>query len=257
MPIHHLGVASRSSLSALVGVAALLAAVATASAGAVRPRPVRALSIVRAATPHFPVRDYLTLGHYPKVRGVPGLATTNATLRRAIIADQQRYAPSARRYAGGPFHGIYGTAIDHQLTSASTVVVSALMPARKYYPGGNDGETWISATVDVRSGRLVSLRELLAHPRLALPVLARDWKARIRRLRLFWPAVAEDPASYTPTFAHYRYFALTRTGLAFGFPQEPAGPRIAAVIPYRQVDSYLSPLGSRLVAGVRRPLPDR
>ncbi len=150
------------------------------------------------------------------------------------------------------WRGIYETATDRDLASASTVVVSALIPALEVYPDGNEGQTWIATTIDTRSGRSVSLRDLLANPPLALRQLASDWKAQLRGSPL-WTSVAEDPASYTPTLDHYRHFALTPSGLAFGFPQEPAGPRIAAVIPYRLVRPYLSPLGRHLVAGVRRP----
>lgn len=215
---------------------------------------IRALTVVRATTPRFHVRNYRTSGAYPNVRGAPGLERANAALRRVVIADQHGYAPSARRYAGYPSGpGIYKTSIDRRLTSASTVVVSALIPALKLYPGGNDGQMWISTTVIVSSGEAVSLQELLRNPARALPVLAREWKAQARKTKL-WGAVAEDPRSYTPTLRHYRNYALTATGLAFGFAQEPASSRLAAVIPYRLVKPYLSPLGIRLVNGVRRPL---
>jgi len=227
-----------------VSLAALALAAATALADVGRSR-VRRFTLVSAAPPCFPVRDYVTSGAYPNVRaGSKGAARTNIALRRAVVTDQRRYAPSARRHNVPNGAGIYETGIDQGLTSASTVVVSTLIPALKLYPGGNDGQTWISATVNVRSGRAISLRQLLANPPLALPVLARDWKARLRHTAL-WPYVAEDTASYTPSFAHYRYFALTPTGLAFGFRQEPAGSRFAAVIPYRFVHPYLSPLGKR------------
>jgi hypothetical protein len=249
-------VASRSRLLPLVLFAAFALLAATAIAGVGRSR-VRRLTVVSASTPCFPVQGYLTAGAYPNVRGgSKAAARTNIALRRAVVTDQRRYAPSAIRHTVPNAVGTYETAIDQGLISASTVVVSALIPALRLYPGGNDGQTWISATVEVRSGRAVSLRELLASPPLALPGLVRDWKARLRGSML-WRYVAEDPARYTPTLAHYRHFALTPTGLAFGFPQEPAGSRFAAVIPYRLVHPYLSPLGRRLVAGVRRPRPTR
>jgi len=247
---------SRSPILPLVFLAALVLAAATALAG-IGNSPVRRLTVVSATTPCLPVRGYLTTGAYPNVLGRSmRAARTNIALRRAVVTDERRYAPSAREHSFGDWNGIYQTAIDQGLTSASTVVVSALIPVLRLYPGGNDGQTWISTTVDVRSGRAVSLRQLLANPSLALPVLASDWKSRLRN-SVLWPSVAGDSASYTPSFAHYRYFSLTPTGLAFGFAQEPAGPRLAAVIPYRLVRPYLSPLGRRLVAGVRRPRPAR
>lgn len=255
--MHHRCV--RFRLSLLVCVAVLLAA-ATAFAGSARSGQTRALRIVATPTPHFPLRHYVTSGHYPNVRGTPGLAITNAALRGAILADQRKYARRARWYANhaGAFQGHYQTSIDRALTSASTVVVSTLIPAGKYFPGGNDGEMWISATVDVRTGKTLSLGQLLANPRLALPALARDWRASLLRQHSSWrQMVTEYRPSYPATLMHYRHFALTPTGLAVGFPQEPAGSRLAALIPYRFVDAYLSRLGKRLVAGVRRPLTNR
>jgi hypothetical protein len=248
-------VAFRSRLVSFLLLAAFALPIATAIPG-VGASAVRRLALINAATPCFPVQGYVTSGVFPNVRGSSlRVARTNIELRRAVIADQRRFAAGAGRSGAAPHaSGIYETAVERRLVSASTVVVSALIPALELYPGGNDGQTWISATIDVRSGRLVSLRDLLANPRLALPLLVKDWKDRLRNSTL-WSSVAEDPAGYTPTLAHYRYFALTPTGLAFGHPQEPAGSRFAAVIPYRLVHPYLSPLGRRLVAGVRRPRP--
>jgi len=248
---------SRRRLPALVLVAAVALVATTALAAGLGRTSVRSLTVVSAATPCLPVHGYLTAGSYPVVLGrSKAAARTNIALRRAVVTDQRRYAPWARRHAVPNAAGIYETAVDQDLTSASTVVVSALIPALELYPGSNAGQTWIAATVEVRSGRTVSLRELLANAPLALPPLVRDWKARLRGSAL-WPYVKHDPAGYTPTLAHYRYFALTPTGLAFAFPQEQAGSRFAAVIPYRLVRPYLSPLGRRLVAGVRRPRPPR
>ncbi len=230
---------------------AALALAATTAIPEVGRHRVRRVTLVSAATPCL--RDYVTSGAYPNVRVASRRAArTDIALRRTVVNDQRRFAASAGRHTAPSGVGIYETAIDQSLTSASTVVVSALIPALKLFPDGNGGQTWISATVDVWSGRTVSLRQLLANPSLALPVLASEWKARLRQTVL-WPYVAKDPAGYTPSFAHYRYFALTPSGLAFGFGQEPTGSRLVAVIPYRLVRPYLSPLGRRLVAGVRPP----
>lgn len=239
-----------------VFLGALVLAAATALAGIGTSR-VHRLTLIGAETPCLPVSNYLTSGAYPNVRGdSKQAARTNIALQRVVITDQRRYARSARRHAAAGGAGIYETGIDQSLTSASTVVVSALIPTLKLYPGATDGQTWISATVDVRSGRTVSLRQLLANPTIALPVLARDWRDLLRHTML-WSYVAEDSDSYTPSFSHYRYFALTPTGLAFGFAQEPGDSRFAAIVPYRVARPYLSELGKRLVAGVRRPRPDR
>lgn len=245
---------SRRLLFVFLGALALAAATALAGLGTSR---VHRFTLISASTPCLPGSNYLTSGNYPNVRGnSKQAARTNIALHRAVITDQRRYARSTRWDTTSKGGGLYETGINQSLTSASTVVVSALIPTIELYPGSTVGQTWASATVDVRSGRAVSLRQLLANPTIALPVLARDWRDRLRHTML-WPYVAEDTASYTPSFAHFRYFALTPTGLAFGFGQEPGGSRFAAIIPYRVVHPYLSDLGRRLVAGVRRPRTDR
>lgn len=215
---------------------------------------VSSLKVVAAATPPLRVRRYVTSGTYPNVRGSFDLSAVNATLRQTIRDDQNEYLPTARKSVAikNRYHGIYETFIDRNLLSASTVVVSALMPATKLYPGGNDGQTWVAATVQVPSGKAIPLNELFVDLSRALPVLARDWKAQIRGTR-FWPCVAKDPGAYRPSPRNFRHFALTPHGLVFGFWQEPACPRLQAAVPYRAVRPYLSRLGIQLVKGVRRP----
>jgi len=213
---------------------------------------VHRLTVINAATPCFPVQGYVTSGTYPNVLGASKeAARTNIALRRALVADQRSYARSARQHAAARWDGAYETTIDGQLTSASTVVVSALIPTLKLYPGDTGGQTWISATIDVHSGKPVSLSQILASPALALPALIAAWNTHAQLTPL--TSSGHDIAGYAPSFTHYRHFALTPAGLAFGFTL--SGSRSATVIPYRIVRPYLSPLGRRLVAGVRRPRP--
>lgn len=68
-----------------------------------------------------------------------------------------------------------------------------------------------------------------------------------------WPCVSQFPEDYAPRAHNYRYFALTIRGLAVGFWQAPACDRLQATVRYSHVRPYLSKLGERLVAGVRRP----
>lgn len=236
-------------------LAAALAVAATTVAAALLARPVRSLTLVGAATPCLPVQGDATSGSYPAVLGVSkGAARANIALRRAVVSDQLGLAQSVKRHLVRRGGGIYETAIDPDLVSASTTVVSALIPALKPYPGGAEGRTWIATTVEAQSGRTIGLAEILGHASLALSRLVRTWESRPRAVTLS-ARVARDPAAYTPTLGHYRLFALTPAGLAFGFPQGPDGPRFATVVPYRLVHPYLSRLGRRLVAGVRRPRP--
>jgi hypothetical protein len=220
-------------------------------------RRVSALTVIAALTPRLPVPLYDTSGRIPQVTGSGiDLRRVNAAFREAVVRDQRVYAPSARasaKVAGRSCRGTYSVLTNRGLLSASTVVVSALLPTRKLYPCGNDGNVWISVTVLVPSGRRVTLAQLFRDPegegfyRLGVAwfrVIARDW-----RLLCVVPHLAD----YEPTLRNYRYFALTPRGLALAFPQEPACNRIEGIVPYRALRPYLSSLGKRLVAGVRAP----
>lgn len=253
--VQRLGRARASARFLPLVLAAALAVTATTVAAALLASPVRSLTLVSAATPCLPVQGYATSGSYPAVLGVSkGAARANVALRRAVVADQLSLAQSVKRHLVRRGGRIYETAIDPELVSASTTVVSALIPALKPYPGGAEGRTWIATTVEVRSGRTVGLAAILGRAPLALPRLVRAWESRLPGSTL-GARMARDPAAYTPTLGHYRLFALTPAGLAFGFPQGPDGPRFTAIVPYRLVRPYLSRLGRRLVAGVRRPRP--
>ena len=104
------------------------------------------------------------------------------------MADQRAYAPSARRaakMAGKDGRGVYETSVNRRLLSASTRVVSALIPALELYPNGNDNAATIRC-----------VREAVHDPD---PVIARGFE---------------------PTANNYRYFALTSRGVAVGFRME-------------------------------------
>jgi hypothetical protein len=216
------------------------------------------LTVVAAPTPRFRVPRYDTSGTYPQVRDANlDLSAVNSGLREGVLLDQREYAPAARKNSAGTakrYRGVYETSIDRRLLSASTVVVSALMPATKLYPGGNEGNTWVAVTVRVPSGRLVSISSLFADPSRGLRALASAWKARVRRTNpRMWPCVRFHLPDYRPGARRYRYFALTAHGLAVGFWQEPACDRLAATVPYAVLRPYLGKLGMTLIAGVRRP----
>lgn len=224
---------------------------ATGTANAARP-----LTVTRIPTPRLNVPLYDTSGSIPQVASRVDLRKVNVALRAVVTRDQRAYAPSARRSAketGASCRGIYGVATDRRLLSASTVVVSALLPLRRFYPCGGEGEGWLSVTVEVPSGRAVTLSELFRDAEgegvYALGVAwfralaaAKDWRLQ---------CVVRDLVRYQPTLRNYRYFALTPRGLALGFWQEPACGRLEATVPYSALRPYLSDLGRRLVAGVR------
>jgi hypothetical protein len=184
------------------------------------------------------------------------LHRVNAALRRAITIDQKRYLPFARDAVRvkNNYRGLYEISVERPLLSASSVVVSALMPATELYPGGSQGKGWLATTVLVPSGKQVNINDLFVNPARALPVLANAWKNQLRRTNAdAWECVADHLGDYAPTASNYQYFALTQRGLAVGFWQEPACNRLRAVIPYSTLRPHLNSLGSKLVAGVRAP----
>jgi hypothetical protein len=228
------------------------------SAGSSAARPLR---LAVAPTPPLPVRRYDTGGKYPQVRdGTADLEAVNAALRKAVVDDQRTYAPYARRQKpriAYSEHGVYRTAVDRKLISASTVVVSVLMPAtRELFPGQHGGDAWLGITVRVPSGARVRITDVFANPERGLRVLATAARGFIQRTEAA-PCVHAYAVVYGPTAENYRAFALTPTGLAVGFPEVGACYRLVATVPYATLRSYLSPLGARLVDGVRVPAESR
>jgi hypothetical protein len=217
------------------------------------PPPVSALVVVRARTPPLRVAHFRTTGTYPLV---VGLRRVDAGLRRAVLADEHEYARYARREkpkVGYRVEGVYSTAVDRRLLSASTVVVSALMPAkRELFPGQPGGDDWLGITVRAPSWVRVVLADLFASPQRGLRVLAAAWRARIRRTSAA-PCLRAYPEAYAARIRNYSAFALTPRGIAVGTSEIGACYRLVATVPYRVLRPYLSDLGAALVTGVRTP----
>jgi hypothetical protein len=219
-----------------------------------RPLP---LTVVKAPTPRFHVPRYDTSGAYPQVRrsGIE-LRAVNTALRNVVLVDQRAYARTARpaaKLAGRDARGVYQIMLDRRLLSASTVVVSALLPAIELYPGGTEGSGWIAGTILVPSGKSVDLNQVFARPRRAVHVLARAWKGQYRRTHRSMVCVTQLPSIFQPTLSNYRLFALTPSGLAVGFWGHASCPGLEATVPYAVVHPYLSKFGKELVGAVRRP----
>ncbi len=213
-----------------------------------------ALTVVTAPTPPLPVPHYRTSGTYPQVRGANlDLRAVNAALRKAVLVDEREYAPYARKQKAQPYDkqtGVYRTTVDRSLLSASTVVVSALLPMTKEdFPGQHGGDGWLLMTVRVPSGEPVAITQLFANPPQGLRALATAWKAIIRRTSAA-PCLHAYHALYS-AIAQYQDFALTPRGIAVGFSEQEACYRLLAIVPYRAMRPYLSKLGATLIAGVR------
>src|SRR3954471_17630300 len=117
---------------AVVTVAQLTTA---ASAGGLdgRPSGVRSLVVGFVATPVFRLPNYETRGSIPHVSVSDGrvqLGAVNRALRAIVVRDQNEYAKRASRYASRKrlSHGLYQTRPRMELLSASSSVVSALIP---------------------------------------------------------------------------------------------------------------------------------
>lgn len=208
------------------------------------------VGIVSAATPRFPVAHFLTLGIFPQARdGKLALGAVNGALSAAIVSDQRAFARHYLKRTSGrrpPRHaGFYETELDRTLVSASTVVVSALLPRAQdilpAQPPTSGLRGWLGITVRVPSGKRVSLPDLLTRRAEALRVL----EARIRSDHDLVQSVRQHPAAALAN----PQFALLPSGLAIGFVE--VGWRDTMLVPYSALRPYLSSLGRELVAGVR------
>ena len=194
------------------------------------------------------------------------LAKVNAELVKVLRHEQRSYArvarAHARRYPPPRMYrdtGIFDMSPRRDLISASTVVVSAMIAERALLPAGNDGDGWQSVTVPVATGAPIAITDLFARPRQGLRALS---TAARKHLLATNRCVRDEQRQgfprwgFAPTPHHYRHFALTPSGLAIGFDlADVAAPfcgRSVTVVPYAEVRPYLSNLGAKLVAGVRR-----
>jgi hypothetical protein len=231
---------------------------------------VSALTVTEAPVPPLPVPDYKTEGTFPRVGGTGiSLTAVNVGITNALERDQQKYALVARQEEAadpGPSDpsdpGVYGMYPDPKLISASSVVVSALIPDTELFPGGTDSNGWLGVTVQVPSGSPVTIDQILDQP--GLSALAAAAKAIVLLANSCVKAGVDDPAvgvlnaaGFEPTAQNYGAYALLPGGLAVGFRDEQVGSPACgssdAVVPYAVVEPYLSTLGRTLVAGVRAP----
>lgn len=260
----------------LVGACTMALGLLPSSAAASTSSAALPLMVRELPTPKLAVPFYRTMGSYPQVYdNTLSLAAVNATLKSAVLADQATYAldakaeestvPATFLVAGA---GTYGTFPAIQLMSASTGVVSVLIPTLKLFPGGNaDGQSWIGTTVNVPAGTQVRLGQLFAS-QSGLHALA---KASLNRTLATNSCVrravtASNPRSEGTLFANqlvadvtsnYGDFALTSRGIAIGFPvgrvAYPTCGRVAVTIPYSTIRPYLSTSGRQLLKAVRAP----
>jgi hypothetical protein len=256
------------TLVILVSLAVLLMTWAAAPVAAGNEVTARALHMTFVPIPPLDVQRYVTSGSFPQVLlNGETLASVNEALRSMVTSDQAAYAIQARQEearASTKGTGTYETTRAPSLISASTSVTSVLLPVLKLYPGGNDGSEWLSSTIEVPSGEVVHLSQVL-NGRSGLDGLAADVKAELRAsnrcvaasLRR-WRSGPNFYEGLAPDISNYRTFALLPNGLAIGFPIGQVGyptcNRVEVTVPYSKASKLLSPLGRSLVTEVRAPI---
>jgi pimeloyl-ACP methyl ester carboxylesterase len=206
--------------------------------------------------------DFTTSGDYVQVSGAAGLGTVNAELRELIINDQAALRALEKNYPpheGPP--GIYSSEPRQGQISASSAVVSALIPAASATP---DAATliqhWVSGTYLVPSGTPVSLPSLFTSLPQGLQALARFAKAGLLAtngcVRQFNTEVGSTgDAGFAPTRSDYQYFAMMPAGLAIGFldgqVSEMACGDAEVTVSWSQLRPYLSPFALQLISKLR------
>ena len=214
------------------------------------------LRVVAATVPKVHVHNVDTGGYYPQVR-FAGLDVRRANqgLHDAILADENAIEPWLRVWrhrideAEPPTvyadqHGFYGLDVDPDLMSASSVVVSALLPrvAEVSYPSEAHGYGWLGLIVDAQTGETIPVSTLIRDRMSFNKVVDRVICAEARR-RL-------HIACFDALFDRHT-LALLPGALAIGTPQIGPLPPIRCDVPYDVVGQYLTPRGVRLVNGVR------
>jgi hypothetical protein len=228
---------------------------------------VGALRVKEAKVPKFLARDYVTRGTYPQVAdGATRLAAVNAALTAAVRSEQRRYGRVVRRrrkyFTPRAGAGLFQTNLDQGVTSASSIVVSTLIPMTERFPGGTGGQVWLSATVRVPSGKRVSITDLFIDPARGLRALAAEVRTRLLArnscIRQFIVGDQRDPSytrGFAPTKGHYQYFALAPRGLVIGFVSaqvsNPTCNRATTTVPYAALRTEFSALAKQLIAGTR------
>lgn len=253
------GVCAAVALAAVSGAALLTACGVGSTAGAshAAPSKVKPLALRAAAIPPLRVRKYETRGTYPRASGDAeiDLRRVNAALREAVVADERGYAQTVRGARAALHNGLpgrYRMRFDPEYASASTGVVSALLPVtRELFPGQHGGDGWLGVTVSVPSGRRIAITDLFTNAPAGVRALAAAWRSELGGAANI--CVRLYPARYAPTVANYSHFALLPGGIAVATQEVETCYRFVAVLPYDVIRRDLSPLGARLVDAVRVP----
>src|SRR5205809_724028 len=132
------------------------------------------LRVVQVPASALPWPGYDTSVSYPQVSsGNSPLVAVNAAVREAIARDEQDALPDGPHPPDPIGRGGYTVSVDQSLMSACTLVFSVRLPASFHNPEGHDFAVyWITLTVEVPSGRRVSITDLLANSDKGLVAIA-------------------------------------------------------------------------------------
>jgi hypothetical protein len=192
-------------------------------------------------------------GAYANVTGTL-ITGSEQTLMTAI---QQR--GSSPPPGTGP--GDFGSQPYQGQISASSAVVSALIPVISVLPGGNDGELWAAGTYLVPSGAPVSLQSLFASPSQGMTEMARlaraAFTAKYSCISQDASAFGNDPfePDWAPTPSNYRYWSMTPAGLSIGFINgfvaDEACGRMQVTLGWSQLRPWLTTSAGQLISELR------
>lgn len=205
--------------------------------------------------------EFNPTGTYPQITGQRGLEKVNAAIRDAIVADQNRLwerRDTYAEYAKGE-KGDYFILDEGRYVSASSAIVSILLPVNQSLPGSRHSSSWVSVTVVVPSGDRVELTDLLLDPVKGLDFVARatiEHYLADSESCVYANMISGGPISgLDPTIDNYGRFALMPSGLVIGFEAgQIAGMACGsqvATIEWRDLEPYLSERGASLVSALR------
>lgn len=226
------------------------------------------VAVTLIPTPTIPRPHFSTSGRYLQLSSAgPTTTIVNRALVAAVLADEEEFATSDPSYLKQ--HDLewgFSYKLDPQrrLISASTIVVSALLPATRLFRGGTQGSGWLSVTISVHTGRRVRIRDLFKDVDAGIRALANATRKELEATSVGFKRISQEPLFETtygmhlrPTEANFQEFALTDSGFAVGFTQDtisyPVAGRIFTIIPYSTLQPYFNTLAKNLIRGVVRP----
>jgi len=206
-------------------------------------------------------QGFTTDGDYVQVSGINGLEAVNAVLKNLIVQDQQKdqttnqdYISQCRITQGCSYDS--GSAEGQLFISASSSVVSVLMPTNVNY-GGVNNESWVSATLSTQTARPITYANLFSDTSQALVAISDAARAELLATN---NCVTADPNALNqgldPTNPNnFKHYAISPSGLTIGFDRYQlgigacGGPSVT--IPWSQLQSYLSLDGKQTVSLLR------